>query len=121
MNNDQLDSLSSASLLTELEGQVPSRRWQLRVVLTHFGGGDGLLSGSKRLGLKDSGSLLGHVGSGEVTESRVLGLRQKLVVGLLEGLGAGSAKNVLKVILKDHAGGEDRVLLRLHRRKYSVK
>jgi len=74
--------------------------------VVNFGGSDGLLLSSKRHGLEDGTGLLGLVRGGEVTESRVLRSRQKLVVGNLEPLGTSSGKNVLKVILKDHAASE---------------
>ena len=43
---------------------------------------------------------------GEVTESGVLWLREELVIRNLEGLRASSVKNMLQVVLKDHAAGE---------------
>ena len=72
----------------------------------NFSGGNGLLLSSEGSGREDIGGLLGHMGSGEVTEGRVLGLGQELVVRWLERLGSGSVKNVLQVILEDHAGSE---------------
>lgn len=42
----------------------------------------------------------------EVTESGVLWLREELVVRNLEWLGTSSVKNVLEVVLEDHATGE---------------
>ena len=57
---------------------------------------------------------LGHVTRGEVTEGRVLRFGQKLVVGNLERLGASSVKNVLEMILKDHAASKVGLSSRSH-------
>jgi len=64
--------------------------------------GNRLFLGGKRLWLKHWSALLWHVRSREVTESRVLWLREELVVRNLEWLGTSSVKNVLEVILEDH-------------------
>lgn len=72
--------------------------------IVHLSGsvGNRLFLGGKRLWLKDWSSLLWHVRRREVTESRVLWLREELVVRNLEWLGTSSVKNVLEVILEDH-------------------
>jgi len=50
----------------------------------------------------ESGSGLGHVAIGVVTEARVLGLGQELVEASLPGLAIGDAEDLLEVILGDH-------------------
>ena len=64
------------------------------------------VAGVERSGVSSShlGLLLGHVRCWEVTEGRVLGSWEQLVVGSLPW-GSGLAKNFLKVVLINHGTG----------------
>ena len=54
--------------MRSLDSHKLSHRDVEEALLTNFSGGNGLLLSSEGSGREDIGGLLGHVGSGEVTE-----------------------------------------------------
>ena len=69
-----------------------------------------LLLLSEGLGVGDGTLCLGHVGSGEVTEGRVLRSGQQLVVTALHGDGASSVQELVEMVLDAHSAGNGCVL-----------